>query len=517
MGSLPDEQPACCVKYYALGVVGANDPKFPLVLTSVEALPRLEADLVSLPYFGSPTGIVDRFDRLTGGRLARLLASGEAKPDAGSVAVVHVDGVRAERIALVGVGDAGELDADGIRTGAAAAARAAAPLGGRLAWVVDDAMALSGEEQVRAVVEGVLLGGYDAGHWKTSRRAARLERLFLAGAPENGEGVAARAEVVARWTNHARELVDGPPNEVTPSGLADAARRLLGPTDAAVEVLGKSELDRLGLRALTAVGGGSVNAPRLIVLRSGGSGEVLGLIGKAITFDSGGLFLKRQEDIVRQKADMGGGAAVIAAVGAVAELGLPLGLLGVVPAAENMIGGGAYRPGDIVTTAAGLTVEVTNPDAEGRLVMADALWYARQHGATRLIDIATLTGGMRAGMGDLYSGVFANDVGLQNALIAAGAASGDHAWPWPLHRRYRRLLDSQLADLRNTAGRSFGYPIIAATFLERFVGQLPWAHIDIYSTAYLDEERDYFRRGATGAGVRLLVELVDRFSSASER
>jgi leucyl aminopeptidase len=495
--------------------VHTRNLNIPVELVGEEALPQLEADLVAIPYSGSPTGLIDRVNRSAGGRLGRLLSAGEARPDAGSTALAHVDGLRAERIALVGVGGAGELDADGLRTGAASAARAAAALGGRLAWVIDHEIERSGDEQVRAVVEGVLLGGYDPGRWKTSGRAAQLRRLFLAGAPETGQRVAARAEVVARWTNHARELVDGPPNEVTPAGLADSARALLKPTDVSVDVLGAMELERLGLRALTAVGAGSVNSPCLIILRRAGSGDVLGLIGKAITFDSGGLFLKRQDDIVRQKADMGGGAAVIAAFGAIAELGLPLALIGVVPAAENMIGGGAYRPGDIVTTAAGLTVEVTNPDAEGRLVMADALWYAQQNGATRLIDIATLTGAMRAGMGDLYAGVFANDARLQDALVAAGAASGDHVWPWPLHRRYRKLLDSQLADLRNTAGRSFGYPIIAATFLGRFVGELPWAHIDNYSNAYLDEERDYFRRGATGAGVRLLVELADQLGAAS--
>src|SRR5262249_39261433 len=183
--------------------------------------------------------------------------------------------------------------------------------------------------------------------------------------------------------------------------LADAARELLKGTDVAVDVLGPDEIDRLGLRALGAVGAGSVNTPRLIVLhrRAAVEHEVIGLVGKAITFDSGGVFLKGQTEIVRQKADMGGGAAVIAAVGATAELGLPLGVLAAIPAAENMIGGAAYRPGDIVTTAAGLTVEVTNPDAEGRLVLADGLWYCRQNGATRLIDVATLNGGVAAGIG----------------------------------------------------------------------------------------------------------------------
>src|SRR5439155_10182787 len=188
----------------------------------------------------------------------------------------------------------------------------------------------------------------------------------------------------------------------------------------------------------------------------------------------------------------------------------PLNVLGVVPAAENMLSGASYRPGDIVRTAAGLTVEVTNPDAEGRLILADALRDAQQEGATRIVDLATLTGAMRAGMGDMYAGLFANDDAWRDEIVAAGNASGDYAWPWPLPPRYRRLLDSDLADLKNTAGKSFGYPIIAASFLERFVGDVPWAHVDIHSTAWLDEKRDYLGRGASGAGVRLLVELATR-------
>ena len=233
-----------------------------------------------------------------------------------------------------------------------------------------------------------------------------------------------------------------------------------------VEVLEPAEIDRLGLGALAAVGRGGANTPRLIVLRyqgKGGSAPDLGLVGKSVTFDSGGLFLKPQSDIVKQKADMGGGAAVIGAMGAIAELGMPIDVLGVLPAAENMIDGASFRPGDIMRTASGLTVENTNPDAEGRLILADALWFAGKEGAARLVDIATLTGAMRAALGDLYVGVFANDDEWRDQVVAAGNASGDHAWPWPMHRRYRRLLDSPLADLRNTSGRSFGYAIIAAT------------------------------------------------------
>jgi leucyl aminopeptidase len=215
---------------------------------------------------------------------------------------------------------------------------------------------------------------------------------------------------------------------------------------------------------------------------------------------------------------MAGGAAVIAALGAIAELGLPLSVTGVVPACENMLSGSAIRPTDVITTAAGLTVEVNNPDAEGRLILADALWYARRSGATHVVDLATLTGAMRAGMGDVYAGVFAPDEAWRDAVVQAGNASGDLAWPWPLHRRYRSLIDSTVADLRNTAGKSFGFPIVAATFLEQFAGDGPWAHVDMLGPALLDEDRgDAFGPGASGYGVRMLVELATRLSVTLRR
>jgi leucyl aminopeptidase len=244
----------------------------------------------------------------------------------------------------------------------------------------------------------------------------------------------------------------------------------------------------------------------------------LAFVGKAVTFDAGGYFLKPQADIVRQKGDMAGGAAVLAALGAIAELELPVVAVGVIAACENMIGPAAIRPSDVIQTAAGLTVEVTNPDAEGRLILADALWYAHRDGATHIVDLATLTGAMRAGMGDLYGGVFANDENWQDAIVAAGNEAGDLAWPWPLHARYRRLLESRVADLRNSSGKPFGYPIFAATFLERFAGEGPWAHVDMLGPALLDEDRgDAIGSGASGYGVRMLVELASRFAKALRR
>ena len=373
---------------------------------------------------------------------------------------------------------------------------------------------LTVSEQVRALAEGAVIGDYDAGRWRSGEPPRGVERFVLCGAGDELGPVAARAALVGRWTNVARELVDAPPNVVSPAGLAERA--------AAVPGLRSEIIDPVsaGLGALAAVGRSSAAAPLLIVLRHEPPGAPdaprLTLVGKSVTFDSGGYFLKTRADIVRQKADMAGGAAVVGALGAIAELGLPLSVTGVLPACENMLSASAIRPTDVITTAAGLTVEVTNPDAEGRLILADALWWARRDGATHLVDLATLTGAMREGLGDMYAGVFANDDAWRDAVVDAGNASGDLAWPWPLHPRYRPLIDSTVADLRNNAGKSFGFPIVAATFLREFAGEGPWAHVDMLGTALLDDDRgDAFGRGATGYGVRMLVELAARLSDAA--
>ena len=303
------------------------------------------------------------------------------------------------------------------------------------------------------------------------------------------------------------------PNSIVATERADALPGLQ------VEVL---DPVAAGLPALAAVGGSSAQAPRLIVLRHDSADAPerprVALVGKAVTFDAGGYFLKQQSDIVRQKGDMGGGAAVLAAMGAIAELALPLNVIGVLPACENMVGPDAIRPSDVIETAAGLTVEVTNPDAEGRLILADALWFARRDGATHVIDLATLTGAMRAGMGDLFAGVFGNDDNWRDAIVDAGTSVGDLAWPWPMHPRYDRLLESRVADLRNTSGRPYGYPITAAAFLQRFAGEGPWAHVDMLGPALLDDDRgDAFGAGASGYGVRLLVEVASRLADAVRR
>ncbi len=427
--------------------------------------------------------------------------------DADPVAVVYRD--PSVPLAVVAL----EPTVEGLRTAAARSVRAARR-GGTVAWILDKSLPLAIAEQVRALTEGAVLGGYDGRRWRSSEPPCGVDRFVICGGGEELAPAADRAALVARWTNVARELVDAPPNVISPAGLADRATKFAHLDS---ETIHPGEA---GLGALAAVGGSSPIPPRLIVLRHQPPGAPatprLALVGKAVTFDTGGYFLKPQSDIVRQKADMAGGAAVVAALGAIAELGLPLSVTGFVPACENMLSGSAIRPTDVITTASGLTVEVNNPDAEGRLILADALWYARRDGATHLVDLATLTGAMRAGMGDVYAGVFAPEKSWRDAVVQAGNASGDLAWPWPLHPRYRTLIDSTVADLRNTAGKSFGFPIVAATFLAQFAGDGPWAHVDMLGPALLDEDRgDTFGPGATGYGVRMLVELATRLSAAA--
>jgi leucyl aminopeptidase len=441
-----------------------------------------------------------------GARASELGAPDRALADADPIAIVYTAVAPLAVVAL-------EPGLDGLRTGAARAVRACRG-GGTVAWALDASLPLPVEQQVRALAEGAVIGGYDGRRWRSGEPPRGVERFVICGCGDDLAPVAERATLVARWTNAARELVDAPPNVVSPAGLAERA--------AAVPRLRTETIDpaEAGLGALAAVGASSPARPLLLVLRHEPPGAPeaprLALVGKAVTFDSGGYFLKPQADIVRQKADMAGGAAVVAALGAIAELGLPLSVTGVVPACENMLSGSAIRPTDVIETAAGLTVEVTNPDAEGRLILADALWWARRDGATHLVDLATLTGALRAGMGDLYAGIFAAVESWRDAVVDAGNASGDLAWPWPLHPRYRPLLDSNVADLRNTAGKGFGFPIVAATFLQQFAGEGPWAHVDMLGPALLDEDRgDAFGRGATGYGVRMLTELAARMSATA--
>jgi leucyl aminopeptidase len=491
------------------------------VAVEVKLPGEVEPDILAVPVAedgGGPlTDGARVLDERLSGRLSRLAEDGELRGELGSTLVLHTDGeLRARRVAAAGIGKLDAFDADALRTAAASVARAAKNVGGTVAWLLDEKLPLRLDEQARAVVEGILLGSYRPGRWKTEPQPARpIERIVLCAGDEPGLADAgARAALVSRWVNWARDLANSPPNELTPEGLAARAaeldlRALSG------EALDPAQIEALGMGALAAVGRASANGPRLVVLRyepaeAPRADLTLGLVGKAITFDAGGISLKPALKMQDMKGDMAGGAAVLAGTAAAADLALPVRIVAVVAAAENLVSGESFRPGDILRAANGKTIEITNTDAEGRLVLADALWYARREGATHILDLATLTGAMEFALGDLYAGVFANDKAWLEQVLAAAERSGDHAWPFPLHRRYRRYVDSTYADLKNSSDLRQASPALAAAFLEEFAGEGPWAHVDMAGPGFLERSRgDYlWQRGGTGYGVRLIVELA---------
>jgi leucyl aminopeptidase len=448
--------------------------------------------------------------------LASLVESGEVTTKRGTVRAVHLDGQRA---LVVGGGELDEVDADTLRDAAAAVvAEVRASTGGSIALPLDAAMPLQLPEQARAIVEGAVLGGYEPGAWKTvTREGEEVSELVLVTDTDVSDDVR-RAETAAVWTNRARDLVNRPANDLTPASFAEYATEVAGDVGGlSAESLGPDEMGALGMGALLGVGAGSYNEPRLIVLRWEPPSPIhkdvlLGLVGKGMTFDSGGISLKPATNMEAMKGDMAGAAAVVAGIGALAELEMPVRAIAVVAAAENMPSGRSMRPGDILTAANGKTIEITNTDAEGRLVLADALWYTREQGATNVIDFATLTGAMSVALGDQYAGVFANDDAWRDEIVAAGEASGDYVWPFPLHPRYRRLIDSAFADMKNSDLRRLGGPVYATSFLAEFAGEGPWAHIDMAGPGLLTWSRgDYLSQvGGTGWGVRLIASLAER-------
>jgi leucyl aminopeptidase len=409
------------------------------------------------------------------------------------------------------VGPPARLDADGRRTAAAWAARALRADGGTIAWRAE------GPDEVRAIVEGTAFGAYDPGLFKGGY-ATRPELTLALDAPEELHGLVTRQETVMRHLDAARDLANRPPNDLTPTALAAHAKSG-GLPHVTVESHGRDWIEEQGMGAFAAVASGSAQDPQLIVMRyeppEARAGLTLGLVGKAITFDSGGISLKPSLRMQDMKGDMCGGANVIEATAAVAELGLPVRLLTVVASTENLQDGKAYKPGDILRAANGKTIEIVNTDAEGRLILADALHFTRESGATHIVDFATLTGAMSVALGDIYAGWFANDDELAGHVDAASHASGDLAWRFPLHPRYRRYVDSDFADMKNGSELREEGACLAAEFLREFTGEGPWVHFDIAGPAFISRKRpDYaLDQGGTGYGVRLIVELAQRLTA----
>jgi leucyl aminopeptidase len=431
------------------------------------------------------------------GPLQALVDSGEAKSGLKKTAVFHDGG---QRVILAGAGKRVEADAERLRVAAAAAAGRAKELGaGALAWEVPDV-----EGATTGIVQGTLLAAYSFDTFKSKPdNGSKVEALELVGGSDDE---AAAATVEAGAQNAARDLQNLPSNVATPQFLADRARKLEG---VEVEVLGRDEIIERGMGALAAVAQGSYTEPQLIVIRydGGGDGPHLGYVGKAVTFDSGGISIKPAAKMHEMKFDMSGGAAVIEGIGAIAQLGLPAKVTGVIAATENMPSGRSMRPGDIVTAMNGVTIEVNNTDAEGRLVLADALCYAVEQGAERLVDLATLTGAILVALGHTYCGYFSNDDDWYGAVDAAGRTTGELGWRFPLHAEYEEATKGRYADLQNVSEARDAGSIYGAEFLKRFVDGHPWVHMDIAGTAW-GMKRNYVGSGASGFGVRTLIELA---------
>jgi leucyl aminopeptidase len=464
--------------------------------------------------------------------VAKLVESGEAKSSLKALALAHAEG---KRWLMVGLGARKDLTPEHARVAAAVARERARELtAGRLCWlapIASDGDQKRSTEIVEALVEGTILADYRFDLHKSKpagkdNAPKHLERLLVAVPGEgplsgaDAEAATARATIIAEAVNKARDLQNRPGNDLTPTALAEYALALGEEIESLqVEVEGRSGIEGLGMGAFACVAQGSEQEPALIVLRYEGpptgsntSGPLLGFVGKAVTFDSGGISLKPGAKMAEMKFDMSGGAAVLEAVAAIARLQLPVKLVAVVGATENLPSGRAIKPGDIVTAKNGKTIEVNNTDAEGRLVLADCLCHAVSLGAERIIDLATLTGAVIVALGSTYAGLMSNDEELTAHVTEAGARTGEIVWRLPLHEEYSELVAGKYGDLDNAPEARKAGTIIGAAFLSNFVGDTPWAHLDIAGSAW-DLGRTYVGKGASGYGVRLLVELARSYSA----
>ncbi|MCC6212153.1 MAG: leucyl aminopeptidase [Burkholderiales bacterium] len=457
-------------------------------------------------------------DKAAGGALRRALVRGDLAAKTGATLLLHgVAGIAAERVLLLRLGEPGKYDAAAFRDAVRGLAAALKGIGAKDAVLPVADLAVVGRGlpwTVRMTALGLREGFYAFDQLKTQKKppapALASVTLALAGTPVTRQAQAALAEAVATadGADLARTLGNLPPNHCTPAYLADEAKKLARQYKLGIEVLERRDMERLGMGALLAVTQGSRQPPRLIVLRYAGaakSKKPLVLIGKGITFDTGGISLKPGAEMDEMKFDMSGAGSVLGAIRALAGMRAPVNVIGVVPACENMPGGAATRPGDIVTTLSGQTVEILNTDAEGRLILCDAISYVERFQPEAVVDIATLTGACVIALGHVASGLFANDQRLADEILAAGEDSRDRAWQMPLWEDYQEQLRSNFADMANIGGRPAG-SITAACYLARFARKLKWAHLDIAGTAW----RSGREKGSTGRPVPLLVRLALR-------
>ena len=483
---------------------------------------NVEADAIVVNLFEgtkNPGGATAAVDKALDGAITKLIEQGELKGKLNEISIIHSLGkVPARIVAVAGLGKQPDFTPDKIRGLAAEFCRSLRRLNcRRIATIVHGAGVggIEPEAASQALTEGSLLGLYRfRKHMTKETENHDIAELIIvekdaAKLPALKQGCKT-GEVIAEATNSARDWINEPANYMTPSGMAKVAKELAKTHSLGLAIMDREQMEKEGMGALLGVAQGSRQPPKLIVLSYKGdktSSDTLGLVGKGITFDSGGISIKPSEGMAEMKGDMAGAAAVMAALVAIAQLKPKVNVTAVVPATENLPGGNALKPGDILKAVNGKTIEVVNTDAEGRLILADALSYAVKQGLSPLVDLATLTGACRVALGDIYSGIFGNSQELIEKLVKAGADAGERLWQMPMHEDYKELNKSDVADIKNSGGRWAG-AITAAHFLAEFVGDTPWAHIDIAGTSFMEKERGYSVKGATGVGVRTLISLA---------
>lgn len=463
---------------------------------------------------------IQELDRALGGIIKELWEAGDFKGKADQLSIFYPRGaIPGKRVALVGLGKEEKFSSDKLREAAGRVSKHLQKLGVKSFSTMVPGIKGTGFSPfaaAQAFIEGSILGTYQFKEYKTGNKeeVKEIEEVCLVEIEsariseiEHGAKI---GEIIARAVSRVRDLVNQPGNAHTPKAMAEEAQMLAQKAGLACQILDENQIKELNMGALMAVAQGSQQPPRFIILEHNRPQEgypTIVFIGKGITFDSGGISIKPSEKMEEMKYDMAGGAAVLGAMQAIANLKLPLHLVGLIPATENLPSGSALKPGDIIRSLSGKTIEIISTDAEGRLILADALTYAERYNPTAVIDLATLTGACVIALGHIASGVMGNDPELVARLKKAGEVSGEWVWELPLWEEYNEQIKSDIADLKNVGGRPAG-TITGAAFLGKFAEKFKWAHLDIAGTAWTDRDNPYIPKGATGVGVRLLVQLL---------
>jgi leucyl aminopeptidase len=478
-----------------------------------EDFTKIAADALVLPVFEEQktNSFIEKLPVKLKKEVLELIKKKSIEGKLGEIRVLNTFGeIKAKNILLLGLGKGKELSLEILRRGAAIALKAAKGLNlkSMVSTLVWGAKGLKAEEAAQAIAEGSLLADYDFDVFKTKKEEKKVDSLIILTDKKAGVD---KGTVLAEAAKYVRDLVNFPAAVVTPDYLGKEALKLRD-KKTKVKVYGLKEIKKLGMNALLAVSSGSMQEPKFILIEYKGGGKKVALVGKGITFDAGGLNIKPTRYIEEMKQDMAGAGTVLGVIKAVQKLKLKVNVLGIIPTCENLLGGKAYKPGDILTAYNKKTIEVTNTDAEGRLILSDALSFAEKKNPTAIVDIATLTGAVVSALGYWATGLLSNDEELVRKLIKAGKESGERVWQLPMWDDYKDLVKSDIADVMNSHPGHDAGVIEGGMFLSNFIEKVPWAHLDIGGTAWFKENKFYFSKGGTGVGVRLLVRFLENFS-----